>query len=46
MFASAIMQEKLLRVCTGIREAYGLEKKTDTYVWEQYLKTSLAYTQE
>lgn len=46
MFASAIMQEKLLRVCTGIREAYGLEKKTDTYVWEQYLKTSLAYTQK
>lgn len=46
MFVSAIMQEKLLRVCTGIREAYNLEKKTDTYIWEQYLKTSLAYTEQ
>lgn len=46
MFASPIMKEKLLRVCTGIREAYGLEKKTDTYIWEQYLDTSLAYVKE
>ena len=44
MFASPIMKEKLLRVCTGIREAYNLEKKTDTYIWEQYLETPLAYT--
>lgn len=45
MFTSPIMQEKLLRVCTGIREAYNLEKKADTYIWEQYLQTSLAYTE-
>ena len=45
MFTSTIMQEKLLRVCTGIREAYNLEKKTDTYPWEQYLQSSLAYTE-
>lgn len=45
MFASPIMKEKLLRVCTAIREAYGLEKKTETYIWEQYLDTSLAYVE-
>ncbi|MBR4109016.1 MAG: hypothetical protein IKK41_01655 [Oscillospiraceae bacterium] len=44
MFASSTMQAKLLRVCEGIREAYGLEKSTETYLWEQYLNTSLAYT--
>ena len=44
MFTSTIMQEKLLRVCAGIREAYGLEKKEETYPWEHYLQTSLAYT--
>ncbi len=43
MFRSSAMQAKLLRLCTGIREAYNLQKKTDTYVWEQYLQTSLAY---
>ena len=46
MFQSPIMQAKLLRLCQGIREAYGLEKKTDTYVWEQYLETSLAYVKK
>lgn len=44
MFQSPIMQAKLLRVCAGIREAYRLKKSTDTFVWEQYLQTSLAYT--
>ncbi len=44
MFASSTMQAKLLRVCEGIREAYGLEKSPDTYLWEQYLNQSLAYT--
>lgn len=43
MFTAPVMQEKLLRVCTGIREAYDLEKKTDTYPWEQYLQTPIAY---
>ncbi len=46
MFASPIMKAKLLRVCTGIREAYNLDKKTDTYLWEQYLDTSLAFVKK
>lgn len=44
MFTSATMQAKLLRACEGIREAYGLEKSSETYLWEQYLNKSLAYT--
>lgn len=43
MFQSPIMQAKLLRLCMGIREAYNLQKNTNTFVWEQYLQTSLAY---
>lgn len=43
LFKSDYMQAKLKRLCTGIREAYGLDKKTDTYLWEQYLTESLAY---
>ncbi len=43
MFKSATMQAKLLRICKGIREAYGLEKSTSTYAWEQYLNESIAY---
>ena len=43
MFRSPIMQAKLLQLCMGIREAYDLQKKTETFVWEQYLQTSLAY---
>lgn len=43
MFQAPVMQAKLIRLCTGIREAYSLEKKTVTYPWEQYLQTSLAY---
>lgn len=46
MFQSSVMQAKLLRLCTGIREAYNLEKKTDTYTWEQYLKEPIAYVPE
>lgn len=44
LFASETMQAKLLRACEGIREAYGLEKSPETYIWEQYLNKSLAYT--
>lgn len=44
LFASDTMQAKLLRACEGIREAYGLEKSKETYIWEQYLNQSLAYT--
>lgn len=46
VFQSATMQAKLKRVCMAIREAYGLEKSTKTYVWEQYLTESLAYTEQ
>ena len=42
--AGAAMQAKLLCLCRGIREAYGLEKSSETYPWEQYLAESLAYT--
>ena len=43
VFTSVTMQAKLLRLCKGIREAYGLEKSEQTYPWEQYLTISLAY---
>ncbi len=44
-FQSEVMQAKLERLCQGIREAYGLEESPDTYLWEQYLTESLAYTE-
>lgn len=37
VFQSAAMQAKLRRMCEGIREAYGLEKKKELFRWEQYL---------
>ncbi len=46
MFQSEIMQKKLLTVCQGIRDAWNLEKKTDTYPWEQYLNESIAYVKK
>lgn len=46
MFVSPIMQAKLLRLCSGIREAYGLEKSPESFPWEQYLQTSIAFTEE
>lgn len=46
LFKSPVMQAKLLRLCKGIREAYNLQKRTETFVWEQYLETSLAYVPE
>lgn len=41
-FTTKTMQAKLKRMCQGIREAYGYEKNGKTYLWEQYLNTSLA----
>lgn len=38
LFTSEIMQNKLRRMCEGIREAYGLENKKELYFWEQYLQ--------
>ncbi len=43
LFQTATMQAKLLALCQGIREAYGLEKSSESYIWEQYLEDSLAY---
>ena len=43
-FQSTAMQAKLLALCQGIREAFGLRKSPETFPWEQYLNTSLAYT--
>lgn len=37
-FTSATMQQKLLRVCTGIREAFGLTDDPRSFIWEQYLQ--------
>ena len=42
LFTTDTMQAKLKRMCQGIRESYGYEKNGKTYVWEQYLNTSLA----
>ncbi len=41
LFAKPALQSKLRLLCRGIREAYGLEKSKDTYLWEQYLTESL-----
>ncbi len=43
VFKSPVMQQKLLLMCRAIRDAWRLEKKTDTYLWEQYLTESIAY---
>lgn len=43
MFQSEIMQQKLLLLCRGIRDAWNLERKADVYPWEQYLAESIAY---
>ena len=36
-FKSKAMQQKLKRICNGIREAYGLKKVETKFLWEQYL---------
>lgn len=40
-FSTDAMQAKLRLVCSGIREAYGLEKKKQAYPWEQHLATPM-----
>lgn len=42
-FQSSIMQSKLKTICLGIRDAFGLEKYPESFLWEQYLNLSLAY---
>ena len=44
-FGQEGLQAKLEVLCRGIREAYGLEKSPDTFLWEQYLQESLAHTE-
>lgn len=43
-FSSDAMQAKLQALCVGLREAYGLKKSPETFLWEQYLREPLAYT--
>lgn len=37
LFASVNLQAKLRQMCSGIREAFGLEHSTEVFPWEQYL---------
>lgn len=43
LFQSETMQNKLLQICKGIRDAFGWKKDERTFPWEQYLEKSLAY---
>lgn len=45
-FESTAMQNKLLRVCRAIRDAYDWKKDTRTFPWEQYLNESIAYVKK
>lgn len=36
-FQAPVIQDKLRRICKGIREAYGLKKVETVFLWEQYL---------
>ena len=38
LFRTDAMQKKLRTICTGIREAYGLEDAQTAFLWEQYLE--------
>lgn len=40
-FTSEIMQQKLLTLCQGIREAFGLKNYDQPLLWEQYLDKPL-----
>ena len=42
-FQSPTMQAKLKKLSQGIREAFGLRKSPEEFLWEQYLQESLAY---
>ena len=44
LFAASPLQYKLKMLCQGIREAYGLKKSPESYLWEQYLNQPMAYT--
>ena len=40
-FQSEVMQQKLERLCEGIRKAFQLEQYPEAFLWEQYLAESL-----
>lgn len=40
-FESDIMQEKLEKLCSGIRKAFGLKNSEEIFLWEQYLDEPL-----
>ena len=40
-FESETMQRKLRQLCLGIRDAFGLKKSTEAFLWEQYLEEPL-----
>ena len=44
LFQSVNLQRKLRQMCLGIREAFGLEKSADIFLWEQYLDIPLSET--
>ena len=44
VFKSEYMQKKLKTLCTGIRESFGMKQSPDSFLWEQYLNKSIAYT--
>lgn len=46
LFKPEYLQKKLLQICEGIRESFGWERYEGTFIWEQYLNTSLAYTKK
>lgn len=39
-FVSPILQAKLQRICTGIRQAFDLEDTPERFLWEQYLTSA------
>ena len=41
LFDSPILQSKLIALCEGIRQAYGLQKSQETFLWEQYLHSPM-----
>ena len=45
-FQTETMQAKLKQLCLAIREAFGWKKYEGTFIWEQYLNESLAYTKK
>lgn len=44
LFQSEPMQAKLTALCKGVREAYGLTKLEEAFLWEQYLSVPFAHT--